>query len=211
MCDVVLHREDVLQLAVVGLRPQVRVGRRLNELRGDSNVLAGLAHAAFEDGRHVELLRDRRDVHILALEVERRGAGHHPQAADLRQHVQEFLGKTVGEVFLVLLRAQVRERQHRDRRHVLVDGRKQRLERRKCLRQIGMAELKHRFPACQILQAMFAERFERRTGGQPVATQIVRYLGQQRLSAVSDRKKPRHMVERRTEIVAVAHFRRPRV
>jgi hypothetical protein len=47
--DLALHGEDVVELAVVGLRPQVAVVHRVDELRGDAHLVAGLAHAAFED------------------------------------------------------------------------------------------------------------------------------------------------------------------
>src|SRR3546814_7495935 len=46
--DVVLDREHVLHLAVVGFRPEVRVGSGIDQLRRDAHVLAGAAYAAFE-------------------------------------------------------------------------------------------------------------------------------------------------------------------
>ena len=49
--DLVLDREDVVELAVVGLRPQVRVGAGLDQLRRDPHRLARLAHRAFEHVR----------------------------------------------------------------------------------------------------------------------------------------------------------------
>ena len=81
--NVVLHREDVLELAVIDLRPQVGVGRHANELGGDPYALARRAYAAFEDRRHIELFRNGRDVHVLALETERGRARGHAQAAHL--------------------------------------------------------------------------------------------------------------------------------
>ena len=46
--DLVLDREDVVELAVVGLRPQVRVGAGLDQLRRDPHRVARLAHRAFQ-------------------------------------------------------------------------------------------------------------------------------------------------------------------
>jgi hypothetical protein len=66
-----LDGEDVVERAVVGFRPQVRVGHDLHELRVDAHAVARLAHAALEHVGHVELLRDRRNVDVLALEAER--------------------------------------------------------------------------------------------------------------------------------------------
>jgi hypothetical protein len=51
--DVVLHGEDIVELAVVGFRPQVRVRGHLDQLRGDAHAVARLAHTAFEDRGHV--------------------------------------------------------------------------------------------------------------------------------------------------------------
>ena len=60
--DLVLDREDVVELAVVGLRPQVRVGAGLDQLRGDAHRVARLAHRAFQHVRHVQRARDLRDL-----------------------------------------------------------------------------------------------------------------------------------------------------
>ena len=113
--DLVLHREDVVELPVPGVRPQVRVRARLDQLRGDAHLVAGPAHRAFEDVRNIEPLGDLRDLHVLALVRERRGARDHAQLRDLRQQVQQLLGDPVGEILLVLVRAHVDEREHRDR------------------------------------------------------------------------------------------------
>ena len=102
--DLVLDREDVVELAVVGLRPQVRVGAGLDQLRRDPHRVARLAHRAFQHVRHVQRARDLRDPDLLAFERERRGARRHLQLRNLRQQVQQFLRDTVGEVLLLLVR-----------------------------------------------------------------------------------------------------------
>ncbi len=113
-CNVVLHDEDVVERAVIRLRPEVVAVRRLDQLRRDADLVAGLAHAALQDVRDVELLRHFLDVDLLALELEGRGARGNSQIGDLRQQVEQLLRQAVREVFLVLARAHVRERQHRD-------------------------------------------------------------------------------------------------
>ena len=112
--DLVLDREDVVELAVVGLRPQVRVGAGLDQLRRDPDRVARLAHRAFEHVRHVQRARDLRDSDFLALERERRGARRHLQLRNLRQQVQQFLRDAVGEVLVRLVLAHVDEWQHGD-------------------------------------------------------------------------------------------------
>ncbi len=71
-----------------------------------------------------------------------------------------------------------------------------------------MADLKYRFRSPEILQPVRTERLYARERRQVVATEIVRRLGEKRLTAVTSREKARDTVERRAEIVAVAHFDR---
>ena len=112
--DLILDREDVLVVAVVGLRPEVIAVVGSDQLRGDADALARAAHAPLEQVRHPQLLGDGRDVVAAALEVEGRGARRHPQVRHLREQVEQLLGETVGEVLLVPVLAHVGEGQHRD-------------------------------------------------------------------------------------------------
>jgi hypothetical protein len=72
--DLVLDGEDVLELAVVALRPDVPVGLGVDELDGDAHPVARLAHAALRDILHLQRLRHLLDVHRLALVDEGRVA-----------------------------------------------------------------------------------------------------------------------------------------
>ncbi|MGW8368099.1 MAG: hypothetical protein ACWGPN_05390 [Gammaproteobacteria bacterium] len=72
-------------------------------------------YAAFEDCADTELVADRRYVEILVAVRKRRGSGRDPQALELRQHVQQRIGNTLGEIALVPVGAEVLERQDRDR------------------------------------------------------------------------------------------------
>ncbi len=72
--DLVLHRENVIQVAIVGLGPQVAILDGINELRRDAHPITGTPDAAFEHVAHAELLRNRRHVQVLALQRKRRGA-----------------------------------------------------------------------------------------------------------------------------------------
>src|SRR5437764_7817014 len=87
-------------------RPEWAVGC-IDELGGDADLIARLAHAALEDGGDVEFFPDGGYVLVLALERERRGARGHVQARYLRQQVQQLLAQPVGEVLLLLVGAEV--------------------------------------------------------------------------------------------------------
>ena len=58
--DLVLDRENVVEVAVVALGPHVVAGRAVDQLGGDPHPAAGLADAAFEHVADAELARDRR-------------------------------------------------------------------------------------------------------------------------------------------------------
>src|SRR5436190_21165732 len=69
-----------------------------------------------------------------------------------------------------------------------------------------MAELEHRFPPRQVLEAVLAEPLQRRSSGQSLAAQVVGDPGYERLTTVTCGKQPRHVVEWWAEVVAVADF-----
>ncbi|HEX6795949.1 MAG TPA: hypothetical protein VF304_19075 [Casimicrobiaceae bacterium] len=94
----------------------------VDELHRNAHPVAGLAHAAFEHRLHVELAADHCDVLVPALELERRRARRHAQAADLREHVQKLVGETVRKILVFLVPAAVDERQHRNRRGLALAG-----------------------------------------------------------------------------------------
>ena len=73
--DLVLHGEDVLEIAVVAFGPEMVAGCGLDQLRGDAHPRAGLAHAALQDVGHAQT--DAHILHVdrLALERERGVAG----------------------------------------------------------------------------------------------------------------------------------------
>src|ERR1700730_92653 len=57
-CYLSLNLEDVLQVSIIGLRPQLKACNGVDELSGDSDVSAVLAHAAFQYYADVELAGD---------------------------------------------------------------------------------------------------------------------------------------------------------
>src|SRR4030095_15240454 len=97
------------------LAPQLITIAHGDQLRGDSQTIAGLAHAAFEHVRHAQLLADALNILPLALERERRRARRDAQAGDVAERRDELFRHAVAEVLLILLRTEVEKRKHGDR------------------------------------------------------------------------------------------------
>ena len=55
MRDVILNLEDIGQVAVVAVSPQMRAVSRVDELRRDTHTIARPADRAFEDRSHAKL------------------------------------------------------------------------------------------------------------------------------------------------------------
>ena len=114
--DLVLQGEDVGQVAVVAVGPDVVAGRAVDQLGGDPHPAAGLAHAAFEHVADAELARHLGQTSTdLALEREGGVARDHDQRRDLRQVGDDVLADAVAEILLLGIAAHVGERQHADR------------------------------------------------------------------------------------------------
>src|SRR5262249_26084358 len=56
--DVVLHREDVSQIPVVALGPEVGTGGRIDKVGGNAHALPGSAHATLEDIADAKIAAD---------------------------------------------------------------------------------------------------------------------------------------------------------
>src|SRR6516162_189344 len=68
--DLGLKLQDIAEIFVVGLGPQVESGHRVAELRSDTDRPSGAAHASLEHGSYVQLVSHGRDVGMLSLERE---------------------------------------------------------------------------------------------------------------------------------------------
>jgi hypothetical protein len=64
--DVALHRKEVLRRLVAALRPQMRVARRIDQLRGDTDLIALALHRTFEHIADVQVLADLPHIDSLA-------------------------------------------------------------------------------------------------------------------------------------------------
>ena len=112
----VLDGKDVLQLPIVRLRPQVISVGCVDQLRGEAQGVAFAADASLQHGGDGELLADLPHAQVLVLVRECRGARDDAQTFDVGERVDHLFGDAVREVFFVLRLAEVRERQHGDRR-----------------------------------------------------------------------------------------------
>ena len=65
--NLVLHEEDICDLAVVTLREQVVAGRPFDELHGDADLLAGAPRAALNKISRAQFAADLRNVFGLPL------------------------------------------------------------------------------------------------------------------------------------------------
>ena len=63
-CQVALNLENLGQVPVVGLRPQVVVGAGIDELRNDTYPVTRSPMASLENGRHTKLIPDDADTPV---------------------------------------------------------------------------------------------------------------------------------------------------
>jgi hypothetical protein len=127
--DLILHRKNVGQLAVVALRPEMAAVGGRDQLRGDADAAPGPPHAAFQDRRHSQSFGNLANVQLFTAKRKRRRPSNHLQPRNLRQSVDDLLGQPVAEIFLLLVAAHVGERQNRDRRRAIGGHRAKRFQR----------------------------------------------------------------------------------
>ncbi len=125
--DFVLHGEHVGEIAVVALRPEVTAGGHVDELGRDADVVAVLAHAAFDDVADAELFADLLVVDGFLLVDERGIPRDHIEPAQLRQRGDDVLADAFGKIFLLRLAGEIGKRQHRNRG--AIERRERRMQR----------------------------------------------------------------------------------
>src|SRR5262245_31928694 len=186
--DPVLELEDVFQYAVISVGPEMGTGVRLDELFGDAQAIAALAHAPLEHVANAELAPDLLDVDDLALVGEARIPRDHEQPVDTRQAGDDVLDHAVREIFLVGIAADVLEGQHRDRR--LVRQRERRAWRCPRARVIDPVDA---YRARDVLQRVLAQVDERLP--QLVAHLTPGVLRESDASGLRDALEPRRDVD----------------
>ena len=107
--------EDIGQIAIVGLRPEMRVLARIDQLRADPHFVGRALHAAFDDMRDAELLADLAQIARRAgLVLHHARAADHFQIGDLREVGQNLVLHPIGEKDVLFVAAQVFEGKHSD-------------------------------------------------------------------------------------------------
>ncbi|MET4092888.1 hypothetical protein ABID60_008643 [Bradyrhizobium sp. S3.5.5] len=111
----ILQVEKIFDLTVKPVRSEIQAGRRVDQLTGNSDSIAGLAHTAFEHVANAQLLTDLFDVDRPALVGQSRMSRDDEKRLRTRQSRNDVLDHTVGKIVLLRIRAQVGEWKDRDR------------------------------------------------------------------------------------------------
>ena len=113
--DLALDGKDIGQIAIVGLRPEMRIVTRIDELRVNANLARGALHAALQHMRDAELLRDLAQIaRALVAKLHDARAADHFQIGDLRQIGEDLVLHAVSEEGVGLVLAQVLKRKNCD-------------------------------------------------------------------------------------------------
>src|SRR6516165_2131985 len=113
--DVVLHREDVSQIPVVTLGPEMDPGSCIDKLAADAHPLPGPAHAAFEDIADTKLATDFLWVGGFSFVGECGIASNDEKPAPFRQRRDDVLSNAVDEIFLLGIPTDIVKRKDGDR------------------------------------------------------------------------------------------------
>ena len=116
--DLVLYGEDVHQLAIVPIGPQVGSAAGIDQLGRNADAVAAFAHAPFHEIPYTQLPRYLPKVFVNVAIDKRRVARDHEQRVKARQICDDVFADAIAEILLLGIAAHVLERQHGDRRLV---------------------------------------------------------------------------------------------
>jgi hypothetical protein len=114
--DLVLNGEDIGEVSVIPLRPDVRSGGCVNQLRRDADPVRRFPHAAFEHITYAQLAAHLLYVDGATFVSEGRVPGDDEEPTHPRQRRDDVIHDPVGEILLLGIAAHVLEWQHCDRR-----------------------------------------------------------------------------------------------
>src|SRR4029077_5110486 len=110
--DLALNSEDVSQLSIKGLRPEVGIRFRVNQLHTDPHLVGRLLHATLQNIGYAKLLRDLGEIARFTLIALGGSARHHFQIGDAGQSRQDLLLDTISEVGVIWIRTEVLKWKH---------------------------------------------------------------------------------------------------
>ena len=111
--DLTLDCEQIIQIAVVFLSPDVRVGARVDQLRVHVKNRAGSADTAFQDMRYSQIISNLTEISFAAI-FHHAGPADDFQVADFRQLGQDVILHTVSKSHVFFLLIQIFKRQNCD-------------------------------------------------------------------------------------------------
>src|SRR5207244_10917382 len=107
----VLQSENVRQVTLEPVRPNVRARNRVDQLPGNANFPRRLAHRPLKDITDAKPAPHLLDIDGSALEGATRIAGDHEKPFEPRERSDDLLNHSVREVFLLGITAHVLKRQ----------------------------------------------------------------------------------------------------
>ena len=113
--DVVLHGQQIGELALILFAPQARAVARVGDFDADEQLVADFLYAPAHHGAHFQFLACLHRIDDTPLISEHRAARHHAQVGQTRKIVNEAFGQAVGQITQLRIVDVVGERQHRDR------------------------------------------------------------------------------------------------
>src|SRR6202011_4569099 len=103
------------EIAIVGLRPKMRIRASVDELSIDPNAVGGALDAAFQDMGHAELSSDLTQIAgANGLVLHDAGPTNHLKICDLGQIGEDLILDAVGKEARLRIRAKIFERQNRN-------------------------------------------------------------------------------------------------
>src|SRR2546425_1902725 len=109
LCYLSLDRKDIVQLAIVILRPDVFFVFGVDQLDRHAYALSRHANTTFHHRSDLKLLRNLRDPLLFTRVVLRRRPGDDSKALQLREHCNQFLSHSICEVRVFRVGADVGE------------------------------------------------------------------------------------------------------
>ena len=117
MCDflrnLALDCEQIIQIAIVLLGPDMRVSARLDQLRIDTKMRAGSADAAFQNMRYTQIITDLTEISFATV-IHDTGPADDFEVSNPRQLGQKVVLNAIDERPAFLLVAEIFKRQNRD-------------------------------------------------------------------------------------------------